>query len=365
MRRVSHRDFERLLLAVADLNSSVDRTSLSRRTASAVLELFPDSFIAFDVFTKEKHVEQSWNSDPNRISAAMMNVFHDVWNRNPYENPLTEKLLQADYPRALKISDFASHAEMERTAIHNEFYKPVGIEHMLGIGIKVVPETDMSCAVARSTTDFTERERELLTILSPHLRNAIKNTIAFQKMVERATLLEGLLAERSRGFLSFASDGTILEITDVTEQLLKKYFPDSVTVSSRLPEQLRAWAFESDEALSAMGVPSPFIVDLPESRLSIDYIRTQTPGSRMLLVDEKRKLSPQAFQVLGLTAREAEVLYWIEQGKIDEVIATLLGISVRTVNKHVEHILQKLSVETRTAAVNRVRSSLEDSELIT
>lgn len=53
---------------------------------------------------------------------------------------------------------------------------------------------------------------------------------------------------------------------------------------------------------------------------------------------------------VGLSFREAEVLWWIGQGKRDSEIALLLGTSPRTVNHHVHAILRKLHVETRTAA---------------
>jgi len=51
-----------------------------------------------------------------------------------------------------------------------------------------------------------------------------------------------------------------------------------------------------------------------------------------------------------LTPRELEVLNWVGEGKRDAEIAILLRVSVRTVNKHVQSILSKLHVETRTAA---------------
>lgn len=52
-----------------------------------------------------------------------------------------------------------------------------------------------------------------------------------------------------------------------------------------------------------------------------------------------------------LTLREGELLEWIVQGKRDGEIAAILERSVRTIQKHVQHILQKLGVETRTGAV--------------
>jgi len=54
-----------------------------------------------------------------------------------------------------------------------------------------------------------------------------------------------------------------------------------------------------------------------------------------------------------LTPREREVLQWVAAGKTDRDIAAIVGGSVRTVHKHLQHIYAKLGVETRTAAVMR------------
>lgn len=51
-----------------------------------------------------------------------------------------------------------------------------------------------------------------------------------------------------------------------------------------------------------------------------------------------------------LSLREAEVLHWIREGKRNREIALILSIAERTVEKHVENILDKLGVETRVAA---------------
>ena len=56
----------------------------------------------------------------------------------------------------------------------------------------------------------------------------------------------------------------------------------------------------------------------------------------------------------GLTGREREVLRWLAGGKTDRDIGDILGISPRTVHKHLQRIYEKLGVETRTAAVVRV-----------
>ena len=55
---------------------------------------------------------------------------------------------------------------------------------------------------------------------------------------------------------------------------------------------------------------------------------------------------------LGLTQREAEILMWISRGKTNKEVGLILECSPRTVNKHLEHIFEKLGVVTRAAAVS-------------
>ena len=60
--------------------------------------------------------------------------------------------------------------------------------------------------------------------------------------------------------------------------------------------------------------------------------------------------SATPLESLGLTVREAEVLLWVSQGKANSDVATILGMSEKTVKIHLGHIFEKLNVETRTAA---------------
>lgn len=61
----------------------------------------------------------------------------------------------------------------------------------------------------------------------------------------------------------------------------------------------------------------------------------------------------RGFAALPITPREREVLSWLAAGKTDRDIGEILGMSPRTVQKHLQHIYEKLGVETRTAAVVR------------
>ena len=63
--------------------------------------------------------------------------------------------------------------------------------------------------------------------------------------------------------------------------------------------------------------------------------------------------SAEPLRALGLTERESEVLLWVAQGKSNGDVATILGMSEKTVKQHLGSVFQKIGVEGRTAATLR------------
>jgi DNA-binding NarL/FixJ family response regulator len=72
--------------------------------------------------------------------------------------------------------------------------------------------------------------------------------------------------------------------------------------------------------------------------------------SMLLLTLTPDSDAAQRLRDIALTPRETEVLSWLAKGKTNRDIADILGMSHRTVNKHLEHVFEKLGVETRSAA---------------
>lgn len=80
-------------------------------------------------------------------------------------------------------------------------------------------------------------------------------------------------------------------------------------------------------------------------------LRRKTESRDAALADAGPDFSSSVpLESLGLTVREAEVLLWVSQGKANADVATILGMSEKTVKIHLGHIFEKLNVETRTAA---------------
>jgi transcriptional regulator EpsA len=79
--------------------------------------------------------------------------------------------------------------------------------------------------------------------------------------------------------------------------------------------------------------------------LSAAYIRTKLePGP----VDRSLPFSNKV-----LTSRQAEILFWVQQGKSNAEIGDILTISALTVKNHVQKILRKLNVQNRAQAVGK------------
>jgi DNA-binding NarL/FixJ family response regulator len=77
-----------------------------------------------------------------------------------------------------------------------------------------------------------------------------------------------------------------------------------------------------------------------------DLTKTQIAG----MVFKPNFSSPAPLEKLGLTPREAEVLLWVAQGKSNGDVAILLGMSEKTVKKHMGNVFEKLGVESRNAS---------------
>lgn len=66
--------------------------------------------------------------------------------------------------------------------------------------------------------------------------------------------------------------------------------------------------------------------------------------------DRREFESRKRLQQLGLSPRESEILFWMTEGKLNREIATLLGLTLGTVQDNVARILTKLQLENRHAA---------------
>ena len=156
-----------------------------------------------------------------------------------------------------------------------------------------------------------------------------------------------------------AADGKVVWKTPLARDLLLQHFD-----GGELDDAVLSWVREELARRALAGaLPGDPLRLARQNRRLILALHEQTGEDEWLIV--MRESSDQAvIDAVGaafkLTTREAEVLYWVAKGKTNRDIGDILGMSPATVKKHLEHVFEKLGVETRTAAaglaMSRVRA---------
>ncbi|WP_409363918.1 response regulator [Bradyrhizobium sp. BR 10261] len=142
--------------------------------------------------------------------------------------------------------------------------------------------------------------------------------------------------------------GHILWATPQAQKLLADHH-GMQTDDFVLPPSLLQWL----EQAKGKGIAKSQTASLPDNpQLRFYYMGETAPNEFLLRLSKEAgtALPPEFTSELGLTTREGEVLAWLSKGKTNRDIAQILGLSPRTVDKHLEQIYAKLGVENRTAA---------------
>lgn len=192
------------------------------------------------------------------------------------------------------------------------------------------------------------RPQEVLARIAAHMQNA-------RQMKQARTALD---AFGQATIAMRAGDGQLLWQTPLARRLLAEYLGmhDDLT-----PPRLIDWLIEAQQAARENREP-PLLASLPNRRLLASLHDPSKLGQEgetdekewlLVLREENHQATiTSLIATFRLTQREAEVLFWVCKGKTNKDIGEILDTSPRTVNKHLEHVFEKLGVETRTAAAN-------------
>jgi DNA-binding response OmpR family regulator/DNA-binding CsgD family transcriptional regulator len=156
------------------------------------------------------------------------------------------------------------------------------------------------------------------------------------------------------------SDGKLMWQTPLARELLQQYY---ATSAPQTPEAVLNWLRRHLLDAERQIEPPRLVCESaasPARRLTF-RLHQQTGDDDWLIImrEESDDTVIQAMSLsFKLTAREAEVLYWVVKGKINRDIGDILGTSPMTVKKHLERVFAKLGVETRTAAAGMAMSRI-------
>jgi DNA-binding CsgD family transcriptional regulator len=230
-----YRDGWRLVCEMTE--AAGDAVSFARLGTAQLPRLVASEITTLSVCDLARNTRSVVSAPGNAISASDRASFDRFFSAHPLVRFHATHL----HGGAHRISDSLSQAEFRESALYNEYYRRIGIDHVVAVPLFVDKSLLVSFVLNRNGSDFSDREKMLLDLVREPLAALYRHALA-----------------RARSF-------------------------------GELP----------------------------------------------------------------VTQRERQVLEWLAAGKTDREIGEILGMSPRTVQKHLQHIYEKLGVETRTAAVMR------------
>jgi len=335
MSQVSAADLHHALDFVAEAHSFESKDEFRHGILPGLQRLLPSDLVGYnevDPGGEAFVLTYPWQV-PDEVNFELPRLAH--------EHPLITIQMNGDFG-AYKISDFLSAREFRALELYATLYSQIGAEDQIACGLQ--GPVVIGIAMNRDRRSFSERDREMLDLLRPHLGQAFQRAAERERTGILLAALERGLAERGSAIVMVERDGSVAHLTGAALEMLDRYFPERRGAS--LPGPLVDWL--------ATGAPGPLVVGAEAGTLTVKA--QPGSGATMLILSDEPALTAERLAPLGLTQRQSEVLALLAAGADVERIARDLYISVATVRKHLEHVYARLGVHTRAEAIERARA---------
>ena len=344
--------------------------SFPERAVAVARELIAADHTTLDVIDFENQVTIGGLSEPYDVRET---PYIDVFNALMPLHPGIRALAGGRVPRVECFSDHRSRHEWLEGPMYRELYGPLdGLEDQMYAAVAVERGVLVGIAFSRRAWGFSDRDRALLSLLRPHLLVAYRNAVVSARAMGVPCGLDGEAPEPGAATRGEAVEldvaGRVVRITGRAADWLARYLAEPHRRAGELPAAVRGWITphlwkRRPGHARSLKPREPFVVEGESGTLVLRLLDDPVRAGHVLLLEERAALvaPEQRLRRFGLTRREAEVLMLVARGCTDADIAVALGLSPRTVNKHIENMYRTLGVTNRAAATAvAVRDSRAD-----
>jgi DNA-binding CsgD family transcriptional regulator len=291
-------------------------------------------------------------SPGNTLSPADIEAF----DRHFFAHPLVRFHSTHHNGGTHRISDSVGRAEFLGTPLYNEYYRSIGIDHALAVPLFVDGQTLVSFVLNRAGRDFSDDEVAMFDQVRGWLGAMYRNALALRRAADAVAQLQEIAEGEDWAVVRLDGRRRICELAPRAAAMLASACRDSrLRAGASLPAPIDAWLRQMDAGNAPALAYTPLVLGCPGGHVTVRAMpEVAGAAAWLLLVRGEPNATVAQTSMSTLTVREREILHWVAAGKTDRQVAAIVGLSHRTVQKHLEHIYTKLGVENRTAAVMRV-----------
>jgi DNA-binding CsgD family transcriptional regulator len=352
--------------AMAMLQSLADQSGDCRSFVAAALEQLT-SIVPSDLTTLSIcDLRRGRRDVVGRRGETLSEADRAAFDRHFHHHPLVRFHRSHPGGPTQRISDCTSTTIFRNSALHTDYYRRIGINYVMALPLQIDRDNVISVVFNRSRSDFKGGERLVLDAIRRPLAAMYRNLLAREEAGLGLECISRLATEGGWQMMRVISGGRVQDASPTALALLRRFFPEDVAGHDAcLPAPLSEWFSRSRHwglERPAISRGQQFTKSHLGMRLSVYVVPDpeDVTAGFLLMKGEPSEVCAAHLSRLPVTSREREILALVAAGKTNGEIGLVLAISARTVQKHLEHIFQKLGVETRTAAAIRALSAAED-----
>ena len=141
---------------------------------AALRRLVPSDLTTLSICDLESGRRRVVSDVPDALSQREI----DAFDRHFHEHPLLREHRRNPRAETRQIADLVPMAAFRDTTLFDEYYRPIGIDHVMALPVHVDRSLLVSFVFNRSRRPFEERERASLEAIRPHLGNLYRLTSA-------------------------------------------------------------------------------------------------------------------------------------------------------------------------------------------
>jgi DNA-binding CsgD family transcriptional regulator len=163
----------RVLDLVGEVSGLLDVEEFRDGLLSALRSEIPSAYVSLNQLAPDR--AQIWSISEPPLPAED----HAAFARYALQNPLAAWHLRTRDGRPMRFSDIVTREQLHATDLYREVYSRLGVEFQIAFTLPSPGGRIMAIALSRGEHDFTDTERELLSLARPHLIQAYRNSLEF------------------------------------------------------------------------------------------------------------------------------------------------------------------------------------------